>query len=184
MSQRRYLFNGVGKGNNEILWIKTEIRQINTARAGKPSSTRMLGAPHGLSPRTGGCTPHSGLQLWGRGRRQKSPVQQPQLRGQDVQRNPSGLQPANLFTKPHYYVITFVISEQTLYLANPLCYRAAHPSLEQELTSKGIKRRRRLPKGSLGRSFTAAGCPLLPFPFPSMCGILPHRSRPFLPARH
>lgn len=96
---------------------------------------------------------------------------------------PAALQSVNLLTKPHYYVITFVISEQTLYLPNPLCYRAAHPSLEQELTSKGIKRRRRLLKGSLGVSFYSCWLPPA-FPFPTMCGILPHWFHPFLPARH
>lgn len=69
------------------------------------------------------------------------------------------LKSVNPLTKPHYYVITFVILEQTLYLANPLCYRAAHPSLEQELTSKGIKRRRRLLKGSLEVSFYSCWLP-------------------------
>lgn len=69
------------------------------------------------------------------------------------------LKSVNLLAKPHYYVITFVILEQTLYLANPLCYRAAHPSLEQELTSKGIKRRRRLLKGSLEVSFYSCWLP-------------------------
>lgn len=73
------------------------------------------------------------------------------------------LKSVNLLTKPHYYVITFVISEQTLYVANPLCYRAAHPSLEQELTSKGIKRRRRLLEGSLEVSFYSCWLPPLPF---------------------
>lgn len=72
---------------------------------------------------------------------------------------PIALQPVNLFTKPHYHVITFVISEQTLSLANPLCYRAAHPSLRQELTSKGIKRRRRLPEGSFELSFYSCWLP-------------------------
>lgn len=74
---------------------------------------------------------------------------------------PAASQSVNLLTKPHYYAITFVILEQTLYLANPLCYRAAHPSLEQELTSKGIKRRRRLLKGSLGVSFYSCWLPPL-----------------------
>lgn len=110
----------------------------------------------------------SGLYLYRKGRRQQpsGQVQQPLLHKQDVQKNPSG--PQVLLTKPHYYVITFVILKQTSYLANPLCYRAAHPCLEQELTSKGIKRRRRLLKGSLEISFYSrwlpAPCP--PFPFP------------------
>lgn len=93
MSHRRYLFNGVGKGNNEILWIKTEIRQINTPRAGKPTSNKDAGnSPQPACPQGRGVALlSSGLQLWRRGRRQKSSVQQPQLHGQDVQRNPSGL---------------------------------------------------------------------------------------------
>lgn len=75
------------------------------------------------------------------------------------------LKSVNLLAKPHYYVITFVILEQTLYLANPLCYRAVHPSLQQELTSKGIKRRRRLLKGSLEVSFYSCWLPPPPFLF-------------------
>lgn len=83
------------------------------------------------------------------------------------------LKSVNLLAKPHYYVITFVILEQTLYLANPLCYRAVHPSLQQELTSKGIKRRRRLLKGSLEVSFYSCWLPPPPLPFPLCVASFP-----------
>lgn len=93
-------------------------------------------------------------------RRQQALGQQPLLGKWDLQRNPTGpKEPCILLTKPHYYVITFVILDQTSHPANPLCSRAAHPSPERELTSKGIKRRRRLLEGSFEVSFYSCWLP-------------------------